>query len=168
MAWVTMDPNAEIPKETLTTSRMMLMVKGSVEQLVNGAMEKMEATEMPPGYFWGTGLVGYRHALILDQGAENAVKAGPNGAEFCEIYAPMRLDYLEKAGYTLLLRRISAIMPLLRDICQTVFNYYDVQRTVLTADAGPASSATIVRRRASSSWNPAASSLFTTIRKSSS
>ncbi len=34
--WVTMEPNAEIPRETLPAPRMMLVVKGSVEQLVNG------------------------------------------------------------------------------------------------------------------------------------
>lgn len=130
--WVTMDPNAEIPKETLSAPRMMVMVQGSLEQLVNGNMEKMECTEMKPGYFFSTGYVGYKHALILDKGAENAVKAGPQGAQFVEIYAPMRLDYLEKVGvkapenpnfgnYT-----SQSLYP-----SGKVFNYYDIQRSKL-------------------------------------
>lgn len=134
VAWVTMDPNAEIPKESLATSRMMVMVKGSVEQLVNGAMEKMECSDVPPGYFWGSGFVGYKHALILDKGAENAVKAGPNGAEFCEIYAPMRLDYIEKAGVTPPASpNFGNYSASTRYPSNKVFNYYDVQRSILTA-----------------------------------
>lgn len=130
--WVTMDPNAEIPKETLPAARMMVMVKGSVEQLVNGKMEKMECTEIAPAYYYSTGYVGYKHALILDKDSENAVKAGPKGAEFVEIYAPMRLDYLEKAGVkppqTPNFGNYAAPM---RYPINKVFNYYDVQRSLL-------------------------------------
>lgn len=130
--WVTMEPNSEIPKETLPSSRMMVMVKGSVEQLVNGNMEKMECTELAPGYFFSTGYVGFKHALILDKDAENAVKAGPEGAQFVEIYAPMRLDYLEKAGVTLPENVNFGSYTSTPDYpTGKIFNYYDIQRTEL-------------------------------------
>lgn len=134
VSWVTMDPNSEIPKETLDTSRMMVMMKGSVDQMVNGKMEKMECTDLPPGYFFSTGHVGYKHALILDKGAENAVKAGPKGAEFVEIYAPMRLDYLQKAGATPPQNpNFGNYSAASRYPVNKVFNFYDIQRSMLIA-----------------------------------
>jgi gluconolactonase len=134
--WVTMAPNSSIPKETLTTSRMMVMVKGSLEQLVNGAMEKMECTELAPQYYLTNGYVGYKHALILDKGAENQVKAGPNGAEFVEIYAPMRLDYLQKVGVTPpATPNFGTYSSKTRYPSNKIFNYYDIQRSILSPGA---------------------------------
>lgn len=134
VCWVTMDPNAEIPRETLPTSRMMVMVNGSVEQLVNGNMEKMECTELAPGYFFSTGYVGYKHALILDKDSENAVKAGPKGAEFVEIYAPLRLDYLQKVGVNPPQdAKFGNYSSTSRYPVNKIFNYYDVQQSQLVA-----------------------------------
>lgn len=134
MSWVTMEPNAEIPKETLETSRMMVMFKGSVQQLVNGKMENMECTDLAPGYFFSIGYVGFKHALILDKGAENVVKAGPKGAQFVEIYAPMRLDYLQKAGVTPPKNpNFGKYAAAIRYPVNKVFNFYDIQRSLLIA-----------------------------------
>ena len=132
--WVTMEPNAEIPKETLPTSLMTVMVKGSVEQLVNGKMEKMECTELAPFYYFSTGYVGYKHALILDKGAEHAVKAGPKGAAFVEIYAPLRLDYLQKAGVNPPQNaNFGNYSAATRYPVGKIFNFYDIQRSLLVA-----------------------------------
>ncbi|MFA6472347.1 MAG: SMP-30/gluconolactonase/LRE family protein [Candidatus Latescibacterota bacterium] len=134
VSWITMAPNAEIPKETLSTSRMMVMFKGSVDQLVNGKMEHMECTDPAPGYFFSTGFIGYKHALILDKGAENAVKAGPKGAQFVEIYAPMRLDYLEKAGVTPPKDpNFGTFAASTRYPSNKVFDFNDIQRSTLIA-----------------------------------
>jgi len=129
--FMTMDPDAEIQKETLPGDRLMVMLKGSVEQLVKGEYVPMEATEVAPMYYFGTGFVGYRHCLYLEKGADNAVKAGPNGAEFVEVYYPIRLDYMTKTG---------AIAPTVKEgnynaipnfPANEIFNWWDIQTTQL-------------------------------------
>src|SRR5690606_38613679 len=36
--------------------------------------------------------------VYLEKGSNNAVVAGPSGAKLLEVYSPLRLDYLQKAG----------------------------------------------------------------------
>jgi len=98
--FMTMAPNSEISKEILSSERVMIMLKGSVEQLVNGSFEKMVSTEIAPAFYYATGDIGYQNFIYLAEGTENAVKAGPEGATFVEFYAPVRTDYIEKAGAT--------------------------------------------------------------------
>ncbi len=97
LAAVTLAPNAEIPEETLPAERIMMVTKGSVEQLAEGGripMIAIPAERMTP-------ISGHREQndlMLLESGAKNALKAGPEGAEIVEVYAPPRLDYLKKAG----------------------------------------------------------------------
>ncbi|MBE0461684.1 MAG: hypothetical protein IBX60_08640, partial [Candidatus Aminicenantes bacterium] len=39
--WMTLEPNAEIPREILPSERLMFIIKGSVDQLINGAFVTM-------------------------------------------------------------------------------------------------------------------------------
>ena len=130
--FVTMAPNSEIPRETLSSERVMIMLEGSVEQLVSGAMVPMECTPLAPAYYFSTGLVGTKDCLYLEQGAENAVKAGAAGAKFIEVYCPIRQDYLEKAGADVPRNVQPAAMNGTPNFAPNqVFNFYDIQYTML-------------------------------------
>ncbi|MFC1542062.1 SMP-30/gluconolactonase/LRE family protein, partial [Candidatus Latescibacterota bacterium] len=134
--FVTMAPNSEIPQETLSSERIMIMMEGSVEQLVNGSFEMMECTDVQPAYYFSTGLVGYKHCLYLEEGASNAVKAGPEGAKFVEFYAPVRTDYLEKAGVTVPANvKEAAMIGTPNFPPNQIFDYNDIQYTMLVPGA---------------------------------
>ncbi|MFC1573982.1 SMP-30/gluconolactonase/LRE family protein [Candidatus Latescibacterota bacterium] len=95
--WMTLEPGAEIPEETLEGERIMIVWKGSVQQLINGSM--VEMISVPRTVIHGTnGICPRKDFVYLQKGAKNAVKAGSEGAVIFEAYWPVRLDYLQKAG----------------------------------------------------------------------
>ena len=97
VAWLNLDPGASLPKETLPAERIMVVMKGQVEQLLDGKNVTLRA--VPRDVQDGThGLTPRNDFLLLEKGAENAVTAGPDGAEIVEVYWPVRADYLAKAG----------------------------------------------------------------------
>jgi gluconolactonase len=97
VCWVDLKAGAEIPDEVLPGERIMVVMKGEVEQLIGGRYLPMQAVpaEVPDGTHGGT----QRNDFVyLEKGAENAVKAGAGGAEILEVYWPPRLDYIAKTG----------------------------------------------------------------------
>src|SRR5690606_15784550 len=94
-----LEPNAEIPEEVLPSDRFLFVVEGSVDQLVNGANVNMISIkrEAQDGTHSITPRIDF---VYLEKGSKNALKAGPDGAKLVEVYSPVRLDYLEKAGVT--------------------------------------------------------------------
>jgi gluconolactonase len=97
VCWLGLEPGAEISRETLPAERIMVVMKGSVVQVVNGSPVDMIALERQAGD--GTHGGTPRNDLVyLEKGAPNGLKAGPEGAEVIEVYSPPRLDYLKKAG----------------------------------------------------------------------
>jgi len=134
--FMTMEPNSELPQESLSSERIMIMLEGSVEQLINGEYKKMVSVDLQPAYYFSTGFVGSKDCLYLQDGAENAVKAGPEGAKFVEFYYPVRIDYIQKTGSEVPfeikatdLNATPSIPP------NEIFNLYDVQRTELAVGA---------------------------------
>ena len=97
IAWLTLEPRAEIPQETLPSERLMFVMKGSIEQLIRGIPIEMKGLggEEPDGTH---GRTPRNDFVYLEKGAPNALKAGAEGAEILEVYSPPRLDYLKKAG----------------------------------------------------------------------
>lgn len=97
VCWLKLMPGAEIAQETLSSERILVVINGSVEQLVGGKSVTMRAVqrEEPDGTHGGTPRNDF---LLLEPGAENALRAGEAGAEIIEVYWPPRLDYLAKAG----------------------------------------------------------------------
>ncbi len=93
VAKITMQPGAEIPAETLESERIMIMMDGSVEQMIDGQWVQMEKTPIAPMYYYSTGYTGTQDVLYTEPGYQNATRAGENGATFFEFYSPMRLDY---------------------------------------------------------------------------
>jgi gluconolactonase len=97
VSWMRLEAGAEIAKEALPGERIMVVMRGAVDQLIDGSPVTMVAVpaEVPDGTHGGT----QRNDFVyLEKGAESAVKAGAEGAEILEVYWPPRLDYLAKAG----------------------------------------------------------------------
>ena len=136
MNWMTLEPGAEIPKETLPGERVMVVWEGSVQQLINGSMVEMIA--IPRTAIDGTnGIEPRKDFVYLEKGAENAVKAGPKGAKILEVYHPVRLDYLKKAGITKVPASVPEgnypVPPSVEP--NKVYDYYDLQFTELVPGA---------------------------------
>jgi len=97
VSWTTLAPGAEIPVEVLPGERIMVVMRGEVEQFIGGQWVSMRAVpaEVPDGTHGGT----QRNDFVyLEKGAESGVRAGAGGAEIVEVFWPPRLDYLAKAG----------------------------------------------------------------------
>jgi gluconolactonase len=91
IAWMILEPGAEIPREILPGERFMFVRRGSVEQLINGSFVTMRAFEReePDGIHGGTPKAEF---VFLENGTENEVKTGKEGAEILEVYWPVRLE----------------------------------------------------------------------------
>jgi gluconolactonase len=92
-----LEPNAEIPEEVLPSDRFVFVLEGSIDQLINGSFVNMisRKREEPDGTHSATPRIDF---VYLEKGSKNALKAGPAGAKLVEVYSPVRLDYLQKAG----------------------------------------------------------------------
>ncbi len=124
--WMTFEPNANIPRETLTSERIMVVWSGSVEQRVNGGFVTMES------YVKKTNWTATPHKdfLFLQKGADNEVIAGDEGAEILEIYWPVRDDYIQKAGGVVPTTHVEENYPSIYNFTpNVVYNFYDVQFT---------------------------------------
>jgi gluconolactonase len=106
VAWLTFDPGATIPEETLPAERIMVVTRGDVGQLLSGNIVTMRALprEAPDGTHGGMPI---NEFVFLEKGASSGVQAGSAGAEVVEVYWPPRRDYLTKAGA----KDIPAIFP---------------------------------------------------------
>ncbi|MDP2981798.1 MAG: SMP-30/gluconolactonase/LRE family protein [Candidatus Latescibacter sp.] len=130
--WMTLAPGAQIPREILPGDRIMVVMKGSVEQFIDGAFVPMIAIE----YQRMTPISGNRARndfVYLAKGAPNALKAGTNGAEILEVYSTLRSDYLKKAGASNVIASSPegkySLAPSVR--LGKVYNLHDVQFTQL-------------------------------------
>ena len=134
--WMTLEPGAEIPRETLPSERFMFVMKGSVDQLIEGKYVTMRAVEreVPDGIHGGTPKIEF---VFLEKGSDNAVKTGDEVAEILEVYWPVRLDYLEKAGTPDLPSDVPVgNYPLEPSVePNKVYDLYDVQFTELVPGA---------------------------------
>ena len=92
-------PNAQIPEEVLPSDRFLFVLEGEVSQLIDGSNVKMVAVKREEQD--GTHSITPRIDFVyLEKGSKNALTAGPAGAKVVEVYSPVRLDYLQKAGIT--------------------------------------------------------------------
>jgi len=126
---MTMEPGAEISKEKLPGERIMFVRKGSVDQLINGQFVTMRQYHTVTN--WSS--TPHLDFVYLKKGAENAMKAGEEGAEILEIYHPVRRDYVEKASGKLPAEEVVGNYNITPSIPPNqVLNYYDVQLIVLS------------------------------------
>lgn len=131
-----LEPNAEVPEEVLPADRLVFVLEGEIDQLIEGEFVNMisRKREEPDGTHSATPRIDF---VYLEKGSKNAVKAGPAGAKLLEVYSPVRLDYLQKAGLTdiktgsvdLKTTQTPNITPYM------VYDLYDFQLTELTTGA---------------------------------
>jgi gluconolactonase len=131
-------PNAAIPEEELPADRFIFVLEGSVDQLIDGAPVTLHSKEReaPDGTHSGTPVTEF---VYLEKGSQSAVTAGASGAKVLEIYSPLRLDYLQKAGVADL---PATLTELPADLVQPpnitpnkVYDLYDFQLTELATGA---------------------------------
>jgi gluconolactonase len=106
VSFITLEPNAVIPEQTIQGERFMFVLTGDVQELINGNYVKLKAipADVPDGTH---GAVSKREFVYLQEGAKTAIKAGNAGAKILEVYSPVPAEYLEKAGMTNIPKPIS-------------------------------------------------------------
>ena len=131
-----LEPNATIPEEVLTADRFVFVLEGSIDQLINGTMVKMtgQKREEPDGTHSGTPRTDF---VYIEKGNKNEVIAGTSGAKLLEVYSPLRLDYLQKAGVKNLPAEIKDIESFQTPniSANKIYDLYDIQLTPLAAGA---------------------------------
>jgi gluconolactonase len=97
VSFITFEPGASVPEKTITGERFMFVLKGDVQELINGDYVGLKAVQAdsPDGTH---GNVSKREFVYLVDGARTGIKAGSAGAEIVEVYSPVPADYLELAG----------------------------------------------------------------------
>ncbi|MCH6233228.1 SMP-30/gluconolactonase/LRE family protein [Cognataquiflexum rubidum] len=135
-SFVELEPKAVIPEEILTADRIMMVMEGEVQQLINDSLTEMVAIkrQAPDGVNGGTPRA---DIVYLEKGSKNALTAGPNGAKLLEVYSPFRIDYLQKAGAKDLPAEMADIeSPQNSNLSPNkVYDLYDIQLTELAPGA---------------------------------
>jgi gluconolactonase len=128
-------PNVQIPEEVLPADRFVFVLEGSINQLINGSSVTMisQKREEPDGTHSATPRTDF---VYLEKGTKNAVTAGASGAKLLEVYSPMRLDYLQKAGVKNLPAEVAGVetTQIPNVVPNKVYDLYDFQLTELTAE----------------------------------
>ena len=128
--------NAKVPEEILPADRFVFVLEGSIDQLIDGKVVGMNSKkrEAPDGTHSATPGIEF---VYLEKGSKNAVTAGASGARLLEVYSPLRLDYLQKAGIKDLPAEISDVKTLLTPNVSpnVVYDLYDFQLTQLDTGA---------------------------------
>jgi gluconolactonase len=128
------NPDAKIPEETIPADRFLFVLDGSVEHEIDGSPVTLisEQREAPDGTHGGTPRTDF---VFLEKGSKVAVSAGPAGARLLEVYSPLRLDYLQKAGVDNLPNEVVDIESKQTPNVQPgkVYDLYDFQPTEIDA-----------------------------------
>jgi gluconolactonase len=130
------DPNAQIPEEVLPTDRFLFVMEGEVSQRISGSDVKMVAVKREEQD--GTHSITPRIDFVYqEKGTKNSLTAGPAGAKVVEVYSPVRLDYLQKAGITdAPAKNVDLTTPVAPNVNPNqVYDLYDFQLTELTTGA---------------------------------
>jgi gluconolactonase len=131
-----LEPNAQIPEEVLSSDRFVFVMEGSIDQLIDGNYVTMisRKREAPDGTHKANPRIDF---VYIEKGSKNALKAGPAGAKIFEVYSPVRLDYLQKAGITDVpsnsIDLKASLTPNVKP--NTVYDIYDLQYTALLPGA---------------------------------
>lgn len=136
IAVIHLDPNAQIPEENIEVDRFVFVMEGEIDQLVDGNFVNMKSRkrEAPDGTHSATPRIDF---VYLEKGSKNALKAGPAGAKIIEVYSPVRLDYLQKAGVADLPSENVDIEVSMNPNVKpnTVYDIFDLQYTELVPGA---------------------------------
>lgn len=129
-------PHAKIAEEILPADRFVFVLEGSIDQLIDGKNVAMTSVkrDAPDGTHSGTPRIDF---VYLEKGSKNAVTAGTTGAKLLEVYSPLRLDYLQKAGVkNLPAEAVDIETPQTPNVSpNVVYDLYDFQLTSLATGA---------------------------------
>ena len=133
---IQLEPGAKIAEEVLPADRFVFVLDGSIDQLIDGSMVTLNSIkrEAQDGTHSVTPRIDF---VYLEKGSKNAVTAGDSGAKILEVYSPVRLDYLKKAGVTNLPSETTDVTATLEPNVEPnkVYDLYDFQLTELVAGA---------------------------------
>jgi gluconolactonase len=139
-----LEPDAKIPEEVLPSDRFVFVMEGTIDQLIDGSFVTMTSRKrgISDEIRSATPRIDF---VYLEKDSKNAVTAGPSGAKLVEVYSPVRLDYLQKAGVTdvparsvdLSTFQVPNVKP------NTVYDLYDLQLTAL----GPGANSRLINGR---------------------
>jgi gluconolactonase len=128
--------NATIPEEELPADRFVFVLEGSIDQLIDGSPATMTARqrEQPNGIYSGTPRTDF---VYLEKGSKNSITAGASCAKLLELYSPLRLDYLQKAGIENLPENIEDVTTTQPPNVEPnkVYDLYEFQLTELATGA---------------------------------
>ena len=131
-----LEPNAIIPEEELPADRFIFVLEGSINQLINGSPVSLISRnrDEPDGTHSATPRTDF---VYLEQGSKNAVTAGASGAKLLEVYSPLRLDYMQKAGIENLPTEVTVLETTQPPNVEPnkVYDLYDIQFTKLADGA---------------------------------
>lgn len=131
-----LEPHAEIPEEALPADRFVFVLEGTIDQQTNGSSVTLISREReePDGTHSATPQTDF---MYLERGSTHAVTAGASGAKLLEVYSPLRLDYLQKAGITNLPSEVATLENTQPPTVEPnkVYNLHDIQFTELAEGA---------------------------------
>jgi gluconolactonase len=129
-------PNAKIPEEVLPADRFVFVLEGSIDQLIHGSSVTMisRKREAPDGTHSATPRMDF---VYLEKGSKSYATAGASGAKLLELYSPVRLDYLQKAGVKDLPDEIADVTTTQTPNVEPnkVYDLYEIQLTELAPGA---------------------------------
>ena len=135
-ATLQLEPGATIQEEVLPSDRFVFVIEGSIDQHINGSTVTMvgQKREDPDGIHSGTPRTDF---VFLEKGSKNAVTAGASGAKLLELYSPIRLDYLQKAGIQNLPGQVTDVKAAQTPNIEPnkVYDLYELQLTELATGA---------------------------------
>lgn len=131
-----LEPHARIPEEELPADRFVFVLEGAIDQVINGSAVSMisKEREEPDGTHSATPRTDF---VYLEQGSTHAVTAGASGAKLLEVYSPLRLDYLKKAGIANLPSEVATLENTQPPTVEPnkVYDLYNIQLTELAEGA---------------------------------
>jgi gluconolactonase len=129
-------PNTKMTEESLPADVFLLVQEGEITQNINGKAYELKniPREAPDGTHGGTPIMNF---IYIEKGSKVSFSAGEKGAKLIEVYSPIRLDYLQKAGVKNLPNTVEDVKTYLQPNVSPnkVYDLYDVQLTKLADGA---------------------------------
>lgn len=136
VASLSIEPNAKMIEESLPSDVFVLVQEGQITQNIDGKSYKLKniQREAPDGTHSSTPITNF---IYIEKGSKVSLSAGEKGAKLIEIYSPIRLDYLQKAGVKNLPSSIEDIKTFQQPnvLPNKVYDLYDIQLTKLADGA---------------------------------
>ena len=136
VANLTIAPNSKKDEETLPSDVFIIIQEGQISQNIDGKTHELKhiPREAPDGTHGGTPVTNF---IYIEKGSKVSFLAGEKGAKLIEVYSPIRLDYLQKAGVKNLPATVEDVKTVQQPnvLPNKVYDLYDIQLTKLADGA---------------------------------